>query len=355
MKNFARTAKSLYKLCDQQKFYEMTKERVREYEELKKGLTNDPFCLMIDCKLPFQLWIDVGGERLGSALHQTHIINDKPVERPIHFISRQIKPTGSRYGASQIEWLCLVWDLGRLHYYLDGTVFDAITHFNAVKYLLKIKTPNRHILRWQISIHDSNTPENPECVPQEENHIAVIFVTDIGTELFNQAKEGYKMDKNCHILFQLLMKYFKVPSLSTKLDEIWNKDYYEGRYHLFDGILYHRTKHKCVISLTDIALINTKLHEFHDSVISGHLSEDRKLERVKVFSWWPNCRKDVAKFCLTCDRSQKANRTTGKKFGMIIQIQEPKSPLEIAHMNWVTALPPGGDGSYNALLVLVDR
>ncbi|MBW0584217.1 hypothetical protein O181_123932 [Austropuccinia psidii MF-1] len=40
---------------------------------------------------------------------------------------------------------------------------------------------------------------------------------------------------------------------------------------------------------------------------------------------------------------------------MIIQIQEPKSPWEIAHMDWVTALPQGGDRSYNACPVLVDR
>ncbi|MBW0554959.1 hypothetical protein O181_094674 [Austropuccinia psidii MF-1] len=39
----------------------------------------------------------------------------------------------------------------------------------------------------------------------------------------------------------------------------------------------------------------------------------------------------------------------------MIQIQEPKSPWEIVHMHWVTALPPGGDRSYNACLVLVDR
>ncbi|MBW0556887.1 hypothetical protein O181_096602 [Austropuccinia psidii MF-1] len=39
---------------------------------------------------------------------------------------------------------------------------------------------------------------------------------------------------------------------------------------------------------------------------------------------------------------------------MMIQIQEPQSPWEIAHMDWVTALPPGGDRSYNACLVLVD-
>ncbi|MBW0504347.1 hypothetical protein O181_044062 [Austropuccinia psidii MF-1] len=39
----------------------------------------------------------------------------------------------------------------------------------------------------------------------------------------------------------------------------------------------------------------------------------------------------------------------------MIQIQEPKSTWEIAHMDWVTALPPGGDRSFNAFLVLFER
>ncbi|MBW0510959.1 hypothetical protein O181_050674 [Austropuccinia psidii MF-1] len=39
----------------------------------------------------------------------------------------------------------------------------------------------------------------------------------------------------------------------------------------------------------------------------------------------------------------------------MIQIQEPKSPWEIAHMVWVKALPPGGDRSFNACLLSADR
>ncbi|MBW0577560.1 hypothetical protein O181_117275 [Austropuccinia psidii MF-1] len=79
------------------------------------------------------------------------------------------------------------------------------------------------------------------------------------------------------------------------------------------------------------------------------------MERLKTCSWWPNWRKDVAEYCQTCDRCQKANRATGKRFKMMIQIQEPKYPQEIAHMDWVTALPPGGDRSYNSYQLLVDR
>ncbi|MBW0555422.1 hypothetical protein O181_095137 [Austropuccinia psidii MF-1] len=161
--------------------------------------------------------------------------------------------------------------------------------------------------------------------------------------------------KYCHFAYSelkalrhlLLIKDFKDASLPTKLDELWKKAYEEGRVHLLDGIILDRTKHECVITLTDRSLIQNILHECHYSVVSGHLSEYRTLERVKTCSWWPNCRKGVAEYCLTCDRCQKENRDTSNKFQMMIQIQEPKSPWEITHMDWVTALPPGGDSSFN--------
>ncbi|MBW0534525.1 hypothetical protein O181_074240 [Austropuccinia psidii MF-1] len=88
------------------------------------------------------------------------------------------------------------------------------------------KSGNSHknadgLRRWALE----NTPENPAWVPQEGHHIEGICVTDIGKEFFNQVKESYRMDKNCHILCQLLMKDWKDLSISSKLFEIWKKVY----------------------------------------------------------------------------------------------------------------------------------
>ncbi|MBW0511964.1 hypothetical protein O181_051679 [Austropuccinia psidii MF-1] len=69
IKDFEIISKSLYKLCDQQRVYEMTEERVKAYEELKNSLTNALFLLIPDLKLPIKLYIDVCGEGLGAALH----------------------------------------------------------------------------------------------------------------------------------------------------------------------------------------------------------------------------------------------------------------------------------------------
>ncbi|MBW0550376.1 hypothetical protein O181_090091 [Austropuccinia psidii MF-1] len=70
----------------------MTVDRVKDFESLRQALTTALLLLMPDFKLPFKLYIDASGDGLGAALHQVQISNDKPVEGPICFISRQIKP-----------------------------------------------------------------------------------------------------------------------------------------------------------------------------------------------------------------------------------------------------------------------
>ncbi|MBW0583730.1 hypothetical protein O181_123445 [Austropuccinia psidii MF-1] len=148
LKDFAILPKSLYIICDQQTVFEMTQERIKAYEKIKKALTESPLLLMPDWNIPFKLYIDACGDGLGSAIHQVQIIDYKPIEGPACYISRKIKPTEARYGATQMECLCLVWALEKLHYYLDGSVFEVVTDCNSVKSLLNMKTLNRHMLRW---------------------------------------------------------------------------------------------------------------------------------------------------------------------------------------------------------------
>ncbi|MBW0552296.1 hypothetical protein O181_092011 [Austropuccinia psidii MF-1] len=137
IEDFASIERPLYKLCD---------------KDAVKALTTAPLLLMPYFKLPFKLYIDASGVGLCAALHQVQIINDKPVEGPICFIFRKIKPTEARYGASHMECLCLVWALEKINYFLEGCVFEVIADVTAVNSLLNMKTPSRNMLRWQIAI-----------------------------------------------------------------------------------------------------------------------------------------------------------------------------------------------------------
>ncbi|MBW0544682.1 hypothetical protein O181_084397 [Austropuccinia psidii MF-1] len=104
-----------------------------------------------------------------------------------------------------------------------------------MKSLLNMKTPNRHMLRWQMAIQEyrgnmtivhkegnihkdadglsrwalANTPNNPAYVPlKAEPHFTIegINIIDIVTEFFGEVGESYKQEKNCHILTSLLDK-----------------------------------------------------------------------------------------------------------------------------------------------------
>ncbi|MBW0526871.1 hypothetical protein O181_066586 [Austropuccinia psidii MF-1] len=99
LKDFAILAKSLYIICDQQTVFEMTQERIEDYEKIRKALTEAPSLPIPDWNVPFKLYIDACGDGLWAALHQVQIIDDQPTEGPVCYISRQIKPTEARWNA----------------------------------------------------------------------------------------------------------------------------------------------------------------------------------------------------------------------------------------------------------------
>ncbi|MBW0547985.1 hypothetical protein O181_087700 [Austropuccinia psidii MF-1] len=194
---------------------------------------------------------------------------------------------------------------------------------------------NSHGLRrWELA----NTPDNQAYVPleaQPQIPIEGINITDIGTEFFEEVRESYKQEKNFHIFYFFLDRDCKDTSLVSLLDAVWKNSYSEGIFHFFDGILYRRTKHSCHLLWTPVRRQNTQ-----------------KSEKLCMVPFW---RKETIEYFNTCDRCQKANRSTAKKFGLIIHIQEPRSLWEFVHMDWFTALAPSGDKRYDSCLVIVDR
>ncbi|MBW0473290.1 hypothetical protein O181_013005 [Austropuccinia psidii MF-1] len=138
-----------------------------------------------------------------------------------------------------MECLCLVLALEKLDYFPEGSVFEVITDCTAVKSLLNMKTPNRHILIWQIAIQEyrgkmtfvdkvrnihkntdglsrfqlANNIDNPAYVPEDASpqiQIEGISVTNLKATWFEEARSSYTKDKSCSILFQVLLNTVKI-------------------------------------------------------------------------------------------------------------------------------------------------
>ncbi|MBW0468969.1 hypothetical protein O181_008684 [Austropuccinia psidii MF-1] len=126
IKTFAHITSSLYKLCSKDVVFKITKKKRNSYEKIKYELINTPVLIAPDFELPFKLYIDAAfSQGPGAALHQRQIVDGGPREGVICYISRKLKDSEAKYGATQTELLCLVWALEKLHYYLEGAVFEV--------------------------------------------------------------------------------------------------------------------------------------------------------------------------------------------------------------------------------------
>ncbi|MBW0477801.1 hypothetical protein O181_017516 [Austropuccinia psidii MF-1] len=124
IKKISHIASSLYKLCSKDVVFEITKGKRDAYERIKHELTNAPVLILPDFELPLKLYIDAAcSQGLGEALHQRQIVDVKPREGVICCISRRLKDSKARYGATQTECLLFFWALEKLQYYLEAAFF----------------------------------------------------------------------------------------------------------------------------------------------------------------------------------------------------------------------------------------
>ncbi|MBW0510027.1 hypothetical protein O181_049742 [Austropuccinia psidii MF-1] len=137
--------------------------------------------------------------RLSRALTKIQSVNIKISLKKWHFGFKELKEIG--------------------HVVSEGCAFEVITDCTAVKSLLNMRTPNRHILRWQIAIQEyrgnmtivhkdgnfhknadelSRWPlktdiDNPDYVPEEASQqiqIEGISVKDLNTNFFEEVRNS---------------------------------------------------------------------------------------------------------------------------------------------------------------------
>ena len=131
-----------------------------------------------------------------------------------------------------MECLALVWSLEKLHYYLEGSRIVVVTDCTAVKTLMNMQTPNRHMLRWQIAIQQyrrhmtivhkagkthsnadglrrwalPNTPDSLAWDPEDEDIFPIlgIHVCDLDEAYYSLIKNSYQSDPEFVKLLDIL-------------------------------------------------------------------------------------------------------------------------------------------------------
>ena len=92
----------------------------------------------------------------------------------------------------------------------------------------------------------------------------------------------------------------------------------------------------------------------HDHKSAGHFGQDKILDLVQRYYWWPGQENEVHALVNTCTRCQTSKYSRQKKPGLIKPLSVPKEPWTELSMDFITQLPLTTSG-YDAIIVFVDR
>ena len=65
------------------------------------------------------------------------------------------------------------------------------------------------------------------------------------------------------------------------------------------------------------------LHDYHDSVVAGHMRMDKTYEGIQRDYYWPNMANDIRKYVETCDECQRNKASTHAPYGLLNPLPIP--------------------------------
>src|SRR5947207_3689156 len=115
----------------------------------QQAFGSSPILIHPDVEREFILYIDACARGIAGSLHQISLEDQK--EHPILYISRRLNKHESKYTATEMECLGLVWCLDKLTHYVDGSQLRLVTDHNALKWIWGIKSDvNARLFKWSL-------------------------------------------------------------------------------------------------------------------------------------------------------------------------------------------------------------
>lgn len=149
IKDFSKIANPLNKLLRKNTPFNWTTTQQQAFERLRNCLISSPILAYPNWSQPFLLFTDASTFALGAVLSQK---DNEGNERIIAYASRSLLPAEKNYTITELEYLAVVWAVGKFHHYIHGSRFTLITDHSALVHLLNLTTPNGRLARWVMKL-----------------------------------------------------------------------------------------------------------------------------------------------------------------------------------------------------------
>ena len=358
--NFALIARSLTDLLRLTSQWKWTTEHDKSFQTIKDSLMNAPVLALPDYEKPFSVVCDASDFTIGGALMQ---VDNQGINRPVYYISRQLKAAEINYPVHDKELLSMKYALVKFRVYLlGGKPFVIYTDHASLRTAIHSPHLSQRMARWlsffaeyNFSVAYKPGRENiladalsrrPDLDPKssEINHISAS-----SCHLYDRIRNAYDRDESCKIL----VDYFANNNEKSLTPRLRSKIH---RYNLHQGLLLFQVAtndEPRIVIPDDDQLKHDILYEYHDTVLSGHLGREKTYLAVCRNFWWPRLSKYIAKYVRTCEICQRVKSQPSLE-APLQSLPIPSECWKSISMDFIFGLPVDSKGR-TGILVFVDR
>ena len=124
------------------------------------------------------------------------------------------------------------------------------------------------------------------------------------------------------------------------------------------GLIYRKFKSnsqdQCSQLVVPAKYRSTVLKLAHETVLSGHFTTQKTVNRILAVFWWPGCQADFTRFCKSCDICQRTipkGKVTKAPLGTMPMIDIPFQRIAV---DLVGPIDPPADNKNRYILTIVD-
>ena len=311
--HFATEASALYRLLQDSCPFEFGDVEIASFNKLKTSLLDSSFLSYFDtCPTTKTiLYTDASTKGLGGMLCQE--VNG--VEKPVYFVSRQLKPNEKQYSSSEMETLAAIWSVEKLHQFLYGRQFELRTDHIALKEVLtgnnKLKLAPARISRWAtrllpyvftVKYIRGSTNKIADCLSRLpasstnddsstwEINIASIHGDELPSLTYSELQHSSRMDDSLTQISSFIQNGW--PTTCELLSEDL-RPYYRFRDELscHDGMILRGEK-----IIVPFELRTRLLLLAHES----HMGISKTKSRLRRTYWWPSMDRDAEDLIRKC-------------------------------------------------------
>lgn len=375
VKNFAIIAKPLHRLTEKNSSFKWSEDCQQAFELIRRKLVSPPILAFPDYSKEFILDTDASDTGVGAVLSQVH---DDGSEHVVAYASRVLTKAERKYSVTRKELLAVVVFIDHFRQYLLGQSFLLRTDHSSLAWLKNFRNPEGQLARWLERLGEysftiqhrpgrkhlnadalSRLPEHQEEVINPINavdetsamfrektweELRVLQLEDPHLRLVLEAKENDKRPTKDQVSGESLK--------TRKLVQIWDqlsvsngvlmRDFYDERRNI-------SFKQFVVPS----CLQSEVLDDLHAGTTSGHLGEEKTLNRLKQRFYWPGHYRDVQDWCKRCSTCM-TRKTSAPKNRAPLTSMRVGNPGQILSVDIVGPFPENCNG-HKYILVAVDH